>query len=144
MKVLPRVLAVLIGLSIGCADADQSIGTVNLQSVYAKLNLTSFRNSTGPARRKEDKYFSDLGLQLSELTSTAFVVETEDWVYTVTVLEIKDFNGDGIVDIAICFNDNAKLATYHAQQSILITQYVEGEDYIALKFEVDGCVEFVE
>ena len=57
-------------------------------------------------------------------------------------MEIKDVNKDGTIDIAICFNDKAKFATYHAQQPVLITQYEKDGDYIALKYEIDGCEEF--
>lgn len=136
------ILTLFLIFSFNQAFASNKLNEAELKLIYEKLNLSSFRNSTGPSREKGDKYFSDLNLPLSKITDDSLVVETEDWIYTITVLKVRDLTKDGITDVVVCFNDKAKFATYHSQQPILITQLSKNSDYIALKFEVDGCAEY--
>jgi len=136
------ILTIFFIFSFNQVSANDKITEVDLKLIYEKLNLSTFRNSTGPSRDKGDKYFSDLNLPLSKVTDNSLIVETEDWIYTITILKVKDFTKDGVTDIAVCFNDKAKFATYNSQQPILITQLKENSDYVALKFEVDGCSEY--
>ncbi len=136
------ILTLFFIFSFHQASASDKLNEVELKLIYEKLNLSTFRNSTGPSRDNGDKYFSDLNLPLSKVTDNSLIIETDDWVYTITILKVRDFTKDGITDIAVCFNDKAKFATYHSQQPILITQFSETSDYVALKFEVDGCPEY--
>jgi len=140
--ILIILLTLLISPRIGFSSDNSA--SFDLKKVYEKLNLASFRNSTGPAREKGQKYFSHLGLPLSEISGDTLLVETEDWSYRVNLLKVRDMNRDGIIDAVICFTDKAKHATYNAQQPMLITQYYPGGDFVALKFEVevDGCEEY--
>jgi hypothetical protein len=113
-----------------------------LKDIYNKLNLSTFRNSLYMQRTAKDKYFSNLNLTISQIKKNSMVIDTDDWAYTISIIAIKDVNKDGITDIAICFTDKAKSSTYHSQEPLLITKYSKQSDYIALKFEIDGCDKF--
>ena len=132
------ILSVMPGFSYSADPQD----TLSLKVIYEKLNLSSFRNSTGPARMKGQKYFSDLGLPLSKIDGDTLFVETTDWLYKIKLMEARDINGDGSEDAIICFTDKAKHASYNAQQPILVTRYEATGDIVAIKFEVDGCEEY--
>jgi hypothetical protein len=112
---------------------------VIIQEIYEKLDLTSFRNSTGPQREYKQKYFSDLGLNITSKTSNSFTIEANDWFYKITVKNQKDVNKDGIKDILVCFEDKSKNASYNTKSSLLLTRYYLDEDIIALNFEVFIC-----
>ena len=136
------ILTLLVILGFNQAFANSKLEEVKLKAIYEKLNLSTFRNSTGPSRDKGDKYFSDLELPLTQISENSLTVETEDWTYSITVLNVRDFTKDGITDLEICFKDKAKFGTYNTQQPLLISQFSKNSDYIALKFEVDGCAEY--
>lgn len=136
------ILTLFLILVFNQAFAGNKLSEIEMEVIYKKLNLSTFRNSTGPSRNKGDRYFSDLNLPLTKVNENSLIVETEDWVYSITALNIRDFNKDGVIDVEICFNDRAKFGTYNAQQPILISQLSKNSDYIALKFEVDGCKEY--
>ncbi|GGF12573.1 hypothetical protein [Pseudoalteromonas gelatinilytica] len=136
------ILTLIVILGFNQAFASTKLTEAEMKAIYEKLNLSTFRNSTGPSRNKNDKYFSDLGLLLTKIGENSITVETENWTYSITVLDVRDFTKDDIIDIEICFNDKAKFGTYNAQQPILISQLSKNGDYVALKFEVDGCTEY--
>jgi len=142
MKSLLLIILLTLSASPRLGLSANNTASFNLKQVYEKLNLASFRNSTGPARESGQKYFSHLDLPLSKISEDTLLVENEDWSYRVKLLKVRDMNRDGIIDAVICFTEKAKHATYNAQQPMLITQYHPGGDFVALRFKVDGCEEY--
>lgn len=108
--------------------------------VFARLDLTTFRNSTGPKREPGQRFFSDLGIRPTEISEAAATHDGEDWLYSVLVLGRRDFNGDGFEEVAICFNDKAQNGgTYNTQKPLLLQLF--GRRAVALDFEIDTAPE---
>ena len=107
--------------------------------VYEKLDVSTFRNSFGPKRTKEDRYFTDLGLAIGEVGEDFFTLDSNSWFYKVTIVRVKDVNRDGIEDIEICFQEKSREGTYSAQAPLLITQFSESSNLVALGYSVFGC-----
>ncbi len=95
--------------------------------VFEHIDLASFRNSTGPRRRPEQRLFGDLGIKPTRTSETEAVFEGGDWSYSIRVLARRDFNGDGVQEVAICFADKAGQGTYNVQQPLLV-QVLEGRE----------------
>jgi hypothetical protein len=107
--------------------------------VFTHLDLTTFRNSTGPQRSPGDRFFSDLGLRPTQ-ASDSVATHDGEWRYTVRVLARRDFNGDGLEDVAICFTDQARNGGTYDARSPLLLQRIGGR-VIALSYEIDGMAE---
>lgn len=136
-------LSFVIFFAPTASDAEEIDASPILNKIYKRLNVASFRNSTGAARTKEQKYFSDLGFLISSISNDTMLIETEVWSYKVKIVETRDINGDGLIDASICFTDKAKQGSYNVQQPILLTQYDPNGDFIAINFEVDGCENYL-
>lgn len=108
--------------------------------VFTHLDLTTFRNSTGGQRSPGDRFFSDLGIHPTQASGTVAAHDGEDWRYSVDVLARRDFNGDGIEEVAICFTDQARNSGSYNARSPLLLQLVDRRA-IALSFEIDGMSE---
>jgi hypothetical protein len=109
--------------------------TSNLATfVFQHLDLTTFRNSTGPRRRSGQRFFVDLGIKPTRASETEAVSESGDWTYSIKVLARRDFNGDGVQEVAICFADTASQGTYNVQQPLLV-QMLEGRA-VAIAFDI--------
>ncbi len=113
-----------------------------LKYVFKRLDLTTFRNSTGPQRQTNQRYFSELGYSLVNSRDDELVIESDNWIFTIKVLSQRDINNDGLEDLEICILDKSKTSTYFTQEPLLLTQYSETSDLIALSFETDGCESF--
>jgi hypothetical protein len=107
--------------------------------VFTHLDLTTFRNSTGSQRNPGDRFFSDLGIRPTQASDSVTTHEGE-WRYSVRVLARRDFNGDGLDDVAICFADQARNGGTYDARSPLLLQLVDRRA-IALGFEIDGMDE---
>jgi hypothetical protein len=116
---------------------------ITIEEIYDTLDLTTFRNSTNVFRKDTQKYFKDLDLNITSKTKDSFTIENDAWYYKMTILRQEDINKDGITDVAVCFQENAKEGTYNTQTAMLLTQYYIGWDFIALDFEVFDCEEWV-
>lgn len=108
--------------------------------MFTHLDLTTFRNSTGGQRSPGDHFFSDLGVHPTQASGTVATHDGEEWRYTVHVLARRDFNGDGLEEVAICFTDQARNGGSYNAQSPLLLQLIGGRA-IALSFEIDGMAE---
>lgn len=106
------------------------------------LDLASFRNSLGQLRTPEQRTLAALGIKPTTVRGNSNVFETEDWTYTMKLLQRADINRDGLEDLEVCFTDKAKQGSYHAQQALLLTRYSASGPTIAVKYEVDGCPEY--
>jgi hypothetical protein len=104
--------------------------------VFEHLDLTTFRNSTGPRRAPGQRHFSDLGIKPTRASETEAVSESSDWSYSIKVLGRRDFNGDGMQEVAICFSDVAGKGTYNVQEPLLV-QMLEGRA-VAIAFDISG------
>jgi hypothetical protein len=102
--------------------------------IVDRLDITSFRNSLGPARSPGMRYFRDLGLIPTEISEGRIVFDTGDWYYSVEVVERRDVNQDGIEDILIRFTDDSTFGTYLTHFMYTLTCYSEGSDLIAIAF----------
>lgn len=107
--------------------------------IYEKLDVSTFRNSFGPKRTEKDRYFTDLGLPMDEVSEDFFTLDSKSWFYKVTIVRVKDVNRDGIEDIEICFQEKSREGTYSAQSPLLITQFSESSRLVALAYSVFGC-----
>ncbi|MEM9808178.1 MAG: hypothetical protein AAF959_23170 [Cyanobacteria bacterium P01_D01_bin.56] len=103
------------------------------------LDLATFRNSLQPRRTTMDRTFTDLGIEPSFVSETKVELETDDWVYSITILRRGDINRDGIEDLEVCFGDEAKQGTYLATEPLLLTRYSSSDYVVALDWEMNGC-----
>lgn len=71
--------------------------------IVERLDLTTFRNSLGPARSPGMRHFSHFGLVPTEISDGRIVFETESWFYCLEIIDRRDVNGDGIEDLLIRF-----------------------------------------
>ncbi len=106
--------------------------------IVDRLDLTTFRNSLGPARSPGMRYFSDMGLRPTEISEGKIVFETEHWYYCVELVERGDINHDGIEDLKICFTDEAIYGTYFVKYIYLMTCLSDDSDLIAIAFGPSG------
>lgn len=137
--ILKYLLLLIITFQFFYGHAKATENNEVMLEIYNDLNLASFRNSTGPNRSGYDKYFSDLGLSLTNVDKKYFEVETKSWMYRVELTKIGDANSDGVKDYSICFYDNAKQGSYSTKQSLLISKFNGDFGLVAMKFEVDAC-----
>ena len=117
----------------------QTFTQSELQVIYDKLNISTFRSSLMPKRTKDKMYLSQMGFSKPSYFKDGFLIDNKDWVYTFTVIEKKDKNRDGTTDYTICFSDESKAGTYSSVQPMLISPLGVDGQYIALSFTVDGC-----
>lgn len=108
------------------------------QFIVEKLDLTTFRNSLGPARTAGMRHFSDMGLVPSDISEGRIVFETESWYYCLEVIDKREVNKDGIEDLLIWFTDDSIDGTYLTVYVYLITCLSEGSDLIALAYGPPG------
>ena len=108
------------------------------QFIVERLNLTTFRNSFGPARSPGMRYFSDMGLRPTEMSEGRIVFETESWYYCIEVVERRDVNRDGIEDLLIRFTDDSIGGTYLTVYMYLLTCLSEDSDLIAIAYGPSG------
>lgn len=108
--------------------------------VFARLDLTTFRNSTGGQRERGERFLPEIGIHPTEVSATAATHDDDEWLYAVRVLGRGDFNGDRVEDVAICFIDRARNGgTYDFRQPLLL-QLVGGRA-VAVKYEIDTLPE---
>lgn len=118
---------------------EQTIPPSELKNIYDKLNISTFRSSWMPMRTKEKIYLKQMGLPSPVYFENGFSIESNDWSYTLTVIEKKDKNRDGIIDYTICLSDKSKFGTYNSISPILISPLGVDSQLVALSFTVDGC-----
>lgn len=128
--------ALLLPIVVAAA-ATPSWPSANLAAfVFERLDLASFRNSTGPRRGNGQRLFADLGITPTRTSETEAVSEGSDWSYSIKVLGRRDFNGDGVQEVAICFADVAGQGTYNAVEPLLL-QMLEGRA-VAIAFDISN------
>ena len=106
--------------------------------IVEKLDLTSFRNSLGPARSPGMRYFSDMGLAPTEISEGRIVFETETWYYCIELIERRDINHEGVEDIQITFTDESIEGTYLTEYIYLLTGLSDESDLIAIAYGPSG------
>jgi|GEM_PF-2946202 len=106
--------------------------------IVDRLDLTTFRNSLGPARSPGMRYFSDMGLRPTEISEGRIVFETESWYYCIELVERGDVNHDGIEDLQICFTDDSLYGTYLTKYIYLLTCLYDDSDLIAIAYGPSG------
>ncbi|MFQ2191129.1 hypothetical protein [Aeromonas jandaei] len=115
------------------------ISQLELQGIYERLNVSTFRSSLMPKRTKDKLYLSQMVGAKPKFFKNGFLIETNDWAYTFAIIEKKDKNRDGVLDYTLCFSDRSKEGTYSAMQPMLISPLGLDGQFIALAFTVDGC-----
>ena len=108
------------------------------QFIVNRLDLTTFRNSLGPARSPGMRYFADMGLDPTEISQGRIVFETENWYYCIEVVEQADLNRDGIEDLLITFLDEAKEGTYLTEYLYMLVCLTGESDLIAVAYGPSG------
>ena len=133
------IIIVLSLLSLPIMAKEQVISPSELEVVYDKLNISTFRSSLMPIRTKEQIYLKQVGLPSPAYFRNGFSIEGGDWSYTFTVIEKKDKNRDGVMDYLICFSDKSKTGTYNSVSPILISPLGVDGQLVAISFTVDEC-----
>lgn len=135
---LISVLTLLIsGISYGeeTSEIISYLPEENLEQFIAdRLDITTFRNSLGPARNYGNRYFIDMGLTPTEISPGMIVFETEDWYYRIEVVGQADANKDGIEDLLITFQDDSKEGTYLTEYLYLLVCLSPESDLIAIAY----------
>ena len=93
--------------------------------VFEHLDISSFRNSTGPRRGPGQRLFADLGVQLTRVTETQATSDDGGWAYVVRILGKDDYNKDGVDEVLICFHDIARDGGSYNTTQHLVVQLVE-------------------
>lgn len=112
--------------------------------VFEHLDLSSFRNSTGPRRRPGQRLFRDLGIHPDQVSDTEAASTQDEWLYAVRILGKHDYNSDGTTELLICFSDVARNGGSYSMVSPYVVQLIDGR-VIALAYaddpnaEASGC-----
>lgn len=104
--------------------------------IVDNLDLSTFRSSFGPRRGAGQRTFKDLGETAPTISSGTIDFKSDDWSYTIRILGRRDYNGDGLEDIAVCFVDRALKGTYNTSEPLLLTRYAASDRLIALAYQV--------
>lgn len=105
--------------------------------VVEQLDLSTFRNSFGPRREPGMRSFADFGLRPKTASNGIIEFKEVDWNYTVTILGRRDYNNDGIEDLAIRFTDRSLVGSYQTESQLLLTRYSNEGKLIAIAYELD-------
>ncbi len=137
-------MAVAVALPLGAAEPSSPWPEKDLAKfVFEHLDLSSFRNSTGPRRRAGQRFFKDLGIHPSQVSATEATTDGE-WRYSVRILGKRDYNRDGVEEVLICFSDVSQGGGSYLTKSSYILQFVDNRA-IALAYgdesraEKSGC-----
>jgi hypothetical protein len=134
------LVAALINSPLFAAHLESHIPKEGVERfIDTNLDLSTFRNSSGPRRTPNARTFHLLGLSPTLAQDGKLQYDDSEWFYGVEVKGRKDYNGDGIEDLALCFTDRAKVGTYSDQKSLLVTRYSDNSLLIAIGYEVDAC-----
>ncbi|WP_420455887.1 hypothetical protein [Rubrivirga sp.] len=128
---------VLCGLiaAAGCASAPASgLDHAEAGRLLSELDLSSFRNSTGPRREPSQRTLADLGVAVTQAGGDRAEARSDSWLYALTVLARSDANGDGEPDVSLCFEDRALNSGSYDTRTALLVQRVGGR-WVALRFE---------
>lgn len=141
LQITPGIaLAVTVALPIGAAEPSSPWPDRDLaRFVFEHLDLSSFRNSTGPRRRAGQRFFKDLGVHPSQVSATEASTEG-DWRYVVRILERGDYNKDGVEEVLIGFSDVAQEGGSYLSRRSYILQFVDGRA-IALAYDDESRAE---
>jgi hypothetical protein len=104
--------------------------------VFEHLDISSFRNSTGPRRGRGERFLGDLGVQPNRVTETEAIADEGGWSYGVRILGKRDYNKDDVEEVLICFSDRSLDGGSYNTTKHLIVQLVEGRA-IALAYTQD-------
>ncbi len=108
------------------------------QFIVDRLNLTTFRNSFGPARSPGMRYFVDMGLSPTEISPGKIVFDTDSWYYCIEVIEQADVNKDGIEDVLITFLSDSRGGSYLTKYLYMLVCLTEESDLIAIAYGPSG------
>lgn len=104
--------------------------------IFRNLDLSTFRNSTGP-KRTDETSFPELGISMTSATPDIAEHNGPDWLYRLEILRRQDFNGDGYEEVAVCFSDFAQNGGSYATRTPLTLINRNGR-VIAIDFEVSS------
>ena len=108
--------AAAVASLLGCALPGQPTADVGTELVE-KLDLASFRNSTGPGREAGKHRFADYGFRVVGRSGsrTRLTTTNGDWVMGFDVLNVSD------TSVTLCFFDVAHNGgTYRATTALLV------------------------
>lgn len=149
--VLPRVVAIFLGaaasMALLSAEGVQASTWPDrdlAKFIFERLDISSFRNSTGPRRRADQRTFKDLGISPNRVSDVEAASDDKGWLYSVRVLGRADYNKDGVQEVLICFRDVAHDGGTYRSMDHFVLQLIDGRA-IALAFndesraEAEGC-----
>ena len=107
------------------------------QFIVEHLDLSTFRSSFGARRQPGQRTFEDLGETPTSVEPGKIEFKSNDWLYSIRILGRKDYNKDGLEDVAICFTDRALQGSYYSSEPLLLTRYTSAGNLIAVAFQID-------
>ncbi|MFN8693251.1 MAG: hypothetical protein ACK5XX_02480 [Holosporales bacterium] len=140
MKLSKIIVIALICCSFKSPAAAQSVNVKSYldkemlsQFVVDNFDILTIRSSFGSRRISgQPNYFKSFGLTPTTINKQEIIFDEKDWFYGVKILGVKDYNDDGIEDIAVCFTDRAKEGSYYTVTPLILTRYSESMPLIAL------------
>ncbi len=92
--------------------------------IYKFLDITSFNSSLRPMieNHKKNITLEKFNFEHIELTDNTIEIETMDWYYTFYILAAGDFDNDGIEDIILLFEDDAKIGNYFSKSAFILNK----------------------
>jgi len=105
--------------------------------VLDNFDLTSIRSSFGPRRISgRANFFKDFNTSMKLINPKEAVYDSDIWYYSLTILDTRDYNDDGIIDIGVCFIDKANEGSYFSITPYILTRYNKEMPLIAISFEL--------
>jgi hypothetical protein len=130
-------ISVIYSRSSFAAEMESYIPKSGVEKFVAEnLDLATIRSSFGPRRTKGQRTFKDYGMSPPVIKEGIIQFDEVDWFYEIEIKGRRDYNVDGIEDLALCFTDRAKGGTYSSKQSLLVTRYSSNGFLIALKYDI--------
>ena len=131
----------VVALPVAAAESPSTWPDRDLAKfVFEHLDLTSFRNSTGPRRRPGQRFFKDLNVHPDRVSETEAASTQGEWLYSVRILRTYDYSGDGRTEVLVCFSDVAQNGGSYSTISSYVLQFVDGRA-IALAFDDENRAE---
>ena len=107
------------------------------QFIVDNFDLSTIRSSFGPRRLPGQRTFKDLGETSPVIGKGTIEFNSDDWSYSIKILGRKDYNRDGLEDVAVCFVERSRKGSYAASAPLLLTRYGPHDLLIAIAYQIE-------
>lgn len=104
------------------------------QAIVDRLDITTFRSALGPRRSEGERAFAQLKMKPTRIGDGVIEFESDTWLTRIEVLEVRDFTGDGLNDVAFTWLDDAKEGSYLSNSTLIASAFSKGGPIVALGF----------